>query len=374
MARVVVIGGGYGGITVAKGLDPIADVVLVEQRDLFVHTVATLRAVVSEAWGDMIFMPYDHLLQNGEVIQGTVNRVEGNTVHIFGREPIEADYVVFATGSRYPFPAKHSTNDLTQARSHITHVNENLQQAETALIIGAGTVGLELAGELMNAFPHLEVVIVEKENDILLKEPNITKNLRDLIWQQLQHLGVRVITGTTLLFNPPTAVGELGHFTVKTASDARLRADIWFQCHGSEVNSEYLQGTSYEQALERGGALRVQPTMGVVGFDRAYAVGDMTNVPEAKRAHAAHRQARVVIANIADQIAGEEPTQIYSPPKESVVIPLGPNLGASQLVDSAGKTRIIGAEPTSDIKGQDLLVPIIHSQLNLPPDFTADNA
>ncbi|SIA34407.1 Uncharacterised protein [Mycobacteroides abscessus subsp. abscessus] len=46
MARVAVIGGGYGGVTVAKGLDPIADVVLIEQKDQFVHHAAALRAAV----------------------------------------------------------------------------------------------------------------------------------------------------------------------------------------------------------------------------------------------------------------------------------------------------------------------------------------
>ena len=50
MARVVVVGGGYGGITVAKGLDPLAEVILVEQKDQFVHHAAALSAAVDDAW------------------------------------------------------------------------------------------------------------------------------------------------------------------------------------------------------------------------------------------------------------------------------------------------------------------------------------
>lgn len=65
MTRVVVIGGGYGGVTVAKGLDPIADVVLVEQKDQFVHHAAALRAAVDEVWEQAIFMPYSNLLKIG---------------------------------------------------------------------------------------------------------------------------------------------------------------------------------------------------------------------------------------------------------------------------------------------------------------------
>ena len=98
MARVAVIGGGYGGVTVAKGLDPLADVVLIEQKDQFVHHAAALRAAVDTVWEHAIFMPYTNLLHRGEVVRGTVSRVDGTTVHVFGHDPIEADYVVFATG------------------------------------------------------------------------------------------------------------------------------------------------------------------------------------------------------------------------------------------------------------------------------------
>jgi NADH dehydrogenase FAD-containing subunit len=43
---VVVLGGGYAGVQVARPLDDLADVVLVEPKDHFVHNVAALRALV----------------------------------------------------------------------------------------------------------------------------------------------------------------------------------------------------------------------------------------------------------------------------------------------------------------------------------------
>lgn len=42
MAKIAVIGGGYGGITVAKALDPVAAVTLIEKKDQFVHHAADL--------------------------------------------------------------------------------------------------------------------------------------------------------------------------------------------------------------------------------------------------------------------------------------------------------------------------------------------
>ena len=52
--RVVVVGGGYAGATIARELDAVADVTVVEPKDHFVHAVATLRATVDEAWEDKV--------------------------------------------------------------------------------------------------------------------------------------------------------------------------------------------------------------------------------------------------------------------------------------------------------------------------------
>lgn len=365
MARVVVVGGGYGGVTVAKGLDPFADVVLVEQKDEFVHHAAALRAAVDNVWQKAIFMPYSNLLTRGTFVQGTVSRVDGTTVHIYGRDPIEADYVVLATGSSYPFPAKYSSSRADVARARLEQLRDNLRNASSVLLVGGGAVGIEFTGELANSFPDLKITIVEKEEDIL-STAGYTEELRSLIRSQLDTLGVRVITGARLAFLPPHNVGELGHFHVTTTNGEEIEADLWFQCHGAHANSGYLAGTEYESFLHPNGTLRVSSTLQVEGHDKVYAVGDLTDVRESKRADAARQQARVVIANICSQINGEPVTNLYHPTKEWVVLPLGPTMGASQLLDADGSTRIIGAEQTAEIKGTDLMVSVIRAQLNLP--------
>lgn len=167
MARVAVIGGGYGGVTVAKGLDPLADVILIEQKDQFVHHAAALRAAVDTVWEHAIFMPYTNLLSHGQVVRGTVSAVHGTTVHVFGHDPIEADYVVFATGSTYPFPAKYSSYRSSVAKARLEQLHENLSRARSVMIVGGGTVGIELTGELANAFPGLDITIVEASDQIL---------------------------------------------------------------------------------------------------------------------------------------------------------------------------------------------------------------
>src|SRR3954462_3465938 len=103
MATVVIVGGGYGGVATAKALDDIADVVLVEPKDAFVHNIAALRGLVDPEWTDRVFYPYERLLSRGRVIQDRAVRVDADAVTLSSGERIAADYIVLASGSTYPF-------------------------------------------------------------------------------------------------------------------------------------------------------------------------------------------------------------------------------------------------------------------------------
>src|SRR5882724_692494 len=102
-ATVVVIGGGYGGVGVARALDTDVDVVLVEPKDTFVHNIGALRALVEPEFLPKIFLPYDQLLANGRVVRDRAVDVSPSRVLLASGDVINADYVVLATGSTYPF-------------------------------------------------------------------------------------------------------------------------------------------------------------------------------------------------------------------------------------------------------------------------------
>src|SRR5258707_10820580 len=112
---VVVIGGGYGGVNVAKSLDADVRVVLVEPKDAFVHSVAALRALVEPDFLPRIFLPYDKLLARGRVEHDRAVRVTSRGVVVASGAEIPADYIVLASGSNYPFPAKSDVDDTQGA-------------------------------------------------------------------------------------------------------------------------------------------------------------------------------------------------------------------------------------------------------------------
>jgi NADH dehydrogenase FAD-containing subunit len=346
---VVIIGGGYAGINVAGALDEDADVTLVERRDAFVHNVAALRALVQPTWAPKIFLSYDHLLNRGTVIQDAAIRVDAGSVVLESGQRLTPDFLVLATGSTYPFPAKSDQPKTGDAIDRYHRAHEVLGRAQRVMLLGAGAVGLELAGEIAAAWPDKRVVLVDVAEDIL--PGPYDQRLRDELSRQLDDLGVERILGSALAGLPETAPGELGAFTVTTEAGTRIDADLWFRSHGIAPVTDYL-ADDLAAALTADGYLEVNPQLQVRGFDRVYALGDVSAI-DANKAAVAGRQAEVVAANIKAQIAGSDELAAYTPGPTAIVLPLGPERGASQL---PGHDAIDTGELTAQIKGRDMLI------------------
>src|ERR1700693_3914251 len=90
---VAVIGGGYAGINVAKSLDDVADVVLMEPKDTFVHNVAALRALTDPSWLARVYLPYDRLLARGRVVRDRAVKVGAGWAELASGTQIRADYI-----------------------------------------------------------------------------------------------------------------------------------------------------------------------------------------------------------------------------------------------------------------------------------------
>ncbi|NMR19979.1 FAD-dependent oxidoreductase [Cellulomonas fimi] len=364
--RVVVVGGGYGGATVAKELDDVADVTLVEPRDAFVHAVGALRAVVDPDWESRVFLPYDRLLRRGRVVQATAQSVTPHEVRFaaaagapphatgtdWGSRSIPADYLVLATGTAYPFPAKFIETDTWVAQARLVRLREALAACDRVLLVGAGPVGLELAGELLSAFPRLGITIVDQAHDVLTTGDYLPE-LRSSVRAQLEERGVVFELGAPLGYLPPRDVGLFEPFTVETTAGARVDAQLWFRCYGNRPLTDYLDGP-LARARRWSGEVSVTPRLNVEGFETVFAVGDITDVPETKRAASAQAHAGVVAANIRALIEGRDPTATYTPAPELVILPLGTDGGASQLLDEEGVRRVLGPEETRRLKGADL--------------------
>ncbi|MBG0830179.1 FAD-dependent oxidoreductase [Planomonospora sp. ID67723] len=346
---VAVIGGGYGGAAVAKALDQDADVVLIEPKDAFVQNAVSLRALVRPDWAGNLFFPYDGLLQRGRVIRERAVSVDSGGVVLASGGRVDADYLVLATGSGYPFPFKFDTDLSSEARERLLAVHAELAGAARVLIAGAGPVGLELSGEIKAVWPDKHVTVVDPTPLLL---PGFHPQMREDLRRQLGVLGVELRLATALGAQPPTEPGRAQPFTVPSTG-GEISADIWFRAHGVSVDSDYL-GDGLADARTPEGYVRVTETLNVEGYGHVYAVGDITDVAEAKMAGNAMQHAEVVAKNIIAQVRGERPAAVYRPsPVPFVLLPLGPEGGVGQLPSPDGPV-VLSAREVAEYKGSDL--------------------
>lgn len=346
---VAVVGGGYGGAAVAKALDAEADVVLIDPRDAFVNAAGSLRALARPDWAPNLFFRYDTLLTRGTVLRDRVVAADPGGVTLASGTRVDADYLVLASGSAYAYPAKPVAESTAEALDDLRRTHKEVHAAERVLILGAGPVGLELAGEITEVWPGKPVTIVDPAGQLA---PQYLPELRAELRRQLDERGIALRMATALTAPPATAPGRAETFTVTTTGGEALTADIWFRAYGVHVNSGYLADERLT-TLNAKGEVPVTAALNVRGHDHVYAIGDITDVAEQKRAGHAMRHAEVVAANIGARLRGEPPTATYEPGAQMILLPLGPNGGVGQLATPDGPA-VIPAHTVAEHKGADL--------------------
>ncbi|MET8039502.1 FAD-dependent oxidoreductase [Micromonospora sp. NPDC005215] len=355
MSRTVaIVGGGYGGTAVAKALEAEADVVLIDPRDAFVNVAGSLRALTRPDWAGNMFFPFDTVLPRGRVIRDRAVSVDPGGVTLASGQRVAADYLVLATGSGYAYPARPTADSVEEALDDLRQTNKELASAERVLILGAGPVGLELAGEIKDAWPDKHVTIVDPAERLL---PAFGSEMRADLHRQLDELGIEVRLGTSLAAPLATEANRAATFTATTTGGDEITADIWFRAYGVRISSDYLADGRLT-ALTSQGQVAVTETLNVRGvdgiLDHVYAIGDLTDVAEDKMAAYALRHAEVVAQNIAAHLRGEQPTATYQPmPDPMILVPLGSRHGVGQLPTPDGPA-VVSAATVSEYKGVDL--------------------
>ncbi|MFD7550055.1 FAD-dependent oxidoreductase [Streptomyces sp. NPDC059816] len=346
--RVVIIGGGYGGSAAAKALDDVTDVTLVESKDAFLHNVGALRAAVDADFAPRIFLPYDKLLSRGRIVRDRAVRVEPGKVALASGATLDADYLVLATGSGYPFPAKSDLDDSSATLAKFGATRAQLAQADRVLLLGAGPVGLEFAGEIKAKWPGKQVVLIDPAPALL---SGYSEPFRAEILRQLDELGIELLLGDSLAQEPPTPAGTAKEFTVTTRAGTEVTAQTWFRTHGVTPATGYLAGALADARLV-GGQVEVTPTLQVKGQRTVFALGDITDVAEPKRAGAAMRHAEVIAENITSLIEGGTDLTRYEPGPPVLLLPLGPDGGATEMPGG----ELLGPGTTAQYKGADLML------------------
>ena len=293
----------------AKKLDESGEVfvILVDRKDYFLHTVGSLRASVNTQVAREILVPYKNLLKNGIVLQADIELVKPNEVLLHGRiEPLRFDYLVIATGSSYAFPGKIGETSITQEYLKLERFGARIRQngVKNVVIVGGGSVGIELAGEIKEHLPNVGVTLVHSGKRLIDREPRLKSEFIEGVNRQLTKAGVRVELNQSIPYPqnlPPNAEagGNGSHFwglgEVTSSTGQQYPTDLLVFTVGGRSNSRsILQHFGHVMENDR---LIVNDNLQVSGFGNIFGIGDIAGTAQ-KRAMMAGSQGETAAKNI----------------------------------------------------------------------------
>jgi NADH dehydrogenase len=372
--RVVIIGGGFGGLYVAKALGraPVS-VAVVDRRNFhlfqpLLYQVATgglspgeiaspLRVVLRKnrntevLLGEVIDIDVANrrvILQDGEVPYDTLIVATGATHHYFGNDQWEA-----------VAPGLKTIENATEIRSRLLGAFERAERAGDPaerrawlnfVIVGAGPTGVELAGALgeiandtlSRDFRHIDsrdaaILLVEGEPRVL---PTFPPDLSAKAERQLIALGVRSLTSARV-----TAIDADGVTVAVNGSEDRIATHTVLWAAG--VRASRLGKVLAERAgaqLDRAGRVIVEPDLSIPGHPGIFVIGDLSSFthqdgkPLPGVAPVAMQQGRYVARLIQRRLAGrEKPAAFHYFNKGNLA-----TVGRNRAVAEFGKLHISG--------------------------------
>lgn len=258
-------------------------------------------------------------------------------------------------GAQQPMPIRPlPCSSLDDWRMALRDTHEDIKAASSILIVGGGSVGIEVAGEIQDLYPTKKITIVHWDVGLLHPSdsggntahtyvaPRTNAKLGQALERQLLKRGVDVILCDRVDFvaakEPGEWGGRPGHLgrmkAIPLVSGKTVDADFVFNSTGNKPNAQLVRDAD-TTALTTNGYIAVDPFFKVRGHPEGilageyYAIGDCANSPSWKTGIAAQEEGRQCARVIDDLVAGRRPKP-YHPPsrlKESVVL-LGSKGGA----------------------------------------------
>ncbi|MDF3350018.1 FAD-dependent oxidoreductase [Sulfitobacter sp. KE34] len=355
--RIAIVGGGYLGAELAKAMDQIAEVTLIEPRSHFVHASAMIRAVVQPSLVEESLIPYDRLLKRGRVVAARATDVDGECVTLEDGTRVEADYIVVATGSDYATPFKPKGADIDGLRAANQETREKLLAAKTVGIIGAGAVGVELAGEIAHAMPDKEITLITKDDKLFAGKPD---SLGASLSRKLKRAGVELILGKKAEGLASLTEPHAGSLTLDGGAERRF--DLIFPVLGARAASELLKNLPGAEvtAAER---IKTDGYLRPSSLPNVFAAGDVADPGDNMTIVAVSRQLPWLRKTLTGLITGRKLADMktYRPwgAEAPILLPLGPVRGNSFLM-----LFTAGDWVTQKMKGAHLFVSKYQKLLN----------
>jgi len=307
--QVVVIGGGFGGLTAVRRLKTApVQIKLIDKRNFHLFQPLLYQVAGGALSPANIASPLRNLFArqaNCQVLLGNVSRIDPAARSVTTNEGIvRYDTLVVAAGATHSYfgqdqwekyaPGLKTIEDATNIRAKILTAFEEAEneldpavrkRLLTFVIVGGGPTGVELAGTLADisrlSLKHdfrsinpadSRIILVEGAERVLTPFP---PRLSQHATEFLQQRGVQVML--------KTRVNEIqaDHVLVKTQDQEQVietRNVLWAAgVQAAPIGKQLAEAAG--ASLDRSGRIVVEPDLSLPGYPEVFVIGDLANYP-----------------------------------------------------------------------------------------------
>lgn len=366
MPHVLIIGGGFAGLNLAKGLGGVSDVevTLIDRTNHHLFQPLLYQVAMAGLSPADIASPIRSLLsryRNIRVLLGEVRSLDlSRNVVIADIGELPFDYLVLACGARHSYfghdeweehaPGLKTLEQATEIRRRVLSAYEEAERSNSAedrkrlltfVVVGGGPTGVELAGAIgeMSRFTLAKdfrkidaklarVILLEAGPRIL---PSFSEQQAARATRDLEHLGVQVWTGSAVTSIDAGGV-EIGGERIVSATvlwAAGVKASSIGQAAGFEV--------------DRQGRVVVEPDLSVKGQKNIFVAGDQacfthqTGKPLPGTAPVAMQQGRFLARLIRNEQTGKPREPFHFTDKGQMA-----TIGRSRAIVEVGRFKFAG--------------------------------
>lgn len=296
--KIVIIGGGFGGLWAANALaNKPVDVTLIDRKNHHVFQPLLYQVATAVLSPGEIAQPIRRILhkaKNIEVILAEVTAFDkaNDKVVLSDRSQISYDYLIVAAGARHSYfgndkwescaPGLKTLEDAVEIRSRVLLAFElaerdayltGTQRQLNFVVVGGGPTGVELAGAIADIARQalakdFKAIDTRKTRVILFEGSDrvlgtFASDLSDSAKRQLEQIGVEV---------------RLNSFVTGIAPGQVQVGDEWFDCDvvlwATGVAASPL-GKALGAETDNAGRVFVEKDLSIKGFQNIFVVGDM---------------------------------------------------------------------------------------------------
>ena len=364
--RVVIVGGGFAGLSCARALNGAAfDIKLVDRRNFHLFQPLLYQVASGGLSPGDITAPLRSVLRQQKNIQVLMGEVTGfdpaaNRVVLADGE-IFYDILIVAAGAESHYfgntgweayaPGLKTIEEATEIRRRIFEAFEHAEREPDEamrrawlrfVVVGAGPTGVELAGAiseiahdtLRDDFRSIrteeaEILLLEGEPRVL---PPFPPDLSDRAERALIGLGVRSRTGVRVI-----NIDECGVLMRTPAGEQRIEARTVIWAAGVRANG---LGRKLAESLgaetDKGGRVMVNPDLTLPGHENLFVIGDLAHAAGADGrplpgvAPVAMQQGRYVARNLKARQEGRAPGDFHFVDKGTLAT-IGRNAAVAQF-------------------------------------------